>query len=63
MLSFWDAWRAAGKPALPWHESLRTAKPKATKSISSWGMPKKTPEQRRASAIAELKRLIPGWEE
>jgi hypothetical protein len=28
MLSFWDAWRKAGKPPLPWRESLPTAKPK-----------------------------------
>ena len=23
MLSFWEAWRKAGKPPLPWRESLR----------------------------------------
>lgn len=28
MRAFWDAWRKAGKPALPWRESLRTAKPR-----------------------------------
>ena len=26
MLSFWEAWRKAGKPPLPWRESLRTAR-------------------------------------
>jgi hypothetical protein len=29
MLVFWDEWRKAGKPPLPWRESLRTAKPRA----------------------------------
>jgi hypothetical protein len=29
MQAFWSEWRAAGKPPLPWRESLRTAKPKA----------------------------------
>ena len=28
MLSFWDAWRKAGKRPLPWRESLRTARAK-----------------------------------
>jgi hypothetical protein len=49
-------------PPLPWRDSLRTATRKAPKAIPSWAPPKKTPEQRRASAIAELKRLIPGGE-
>jgi hypothetical protein len=63
MRAFWEAWRAAGRPPLPWRDSLRTAKRKAPKAVVSWGLPKKTPELRRASAIAELKRLIPGWED
>ena len=37
MLSFWEAWRKAGKPPLPWRESLRTAhaKPKPP-TLAEW---------------------------
>ena len=31
MRTFWSEWRAAGKPALPWRESLRTARAKPKK--------------------------------
>ena len=30
MRAFWNDWRAAGRPPLPWRESLRTAKPRRT---------------------------------
>ena len=31
MRAFWEDWRKAGKPPLPWRESLRTARAKPKK--------------------------------
>jgi hypothetical protein len=59
MLTFWSAWREAGKPPLPWRESLRTAKPKPPVAAAEANREKTAAEQRRARAIAELKRRWP----
>ena len=55
MRAFWSAWREAGKPPLPWRESLRTAKPRAQPTIPS----APAADERRARVIAELKRRWP----
>jgi hypothetical protein len=40
MLSFWEAWRKAGKPPLPWRESLRTARARLKPpSLAEWLRP------------------------
>jgi hypothetical protein len=65
MLSFWEAWRKAGKPPLPWRESLRTAhaKPKPP-TLAEWRAEKQRKwdedaEQRRERIVADLKRRYP----
>jgi hypothetical protein len=41
MRAFWNDWRKAGKPPLPWRESLRTARatPKKPQRPASVGKP------------------------
>ena len=40
MLSFWEAWRKASKPPLPWRESLRTARARLKPpSLAEWLRP------------------------
>jgi hypothetical protein len=65
MLSFWEAWRKAGKPPLPWRDSLRTAhaKPKPP-TLAEWRAEKQRKwdedaEQRRERIVADLKRRYP----
>jgi len=36
-LAFWEAWRMAGRPALPWREKLRTATPRPREpTLAEW---------------------------
>jgi hypothetical protein len=65
MLSFWEAWRKAGKPPLPWRESLRTAhaKPKPP-TLAEWRAEKQRKwdedaEQRRERIVAGLRKRFP----
>ena len=65
MLSFWEAWRKAGKPPLPWRESLRTARarPKPP-SLAEWRAEKQRKwdedaEQRRERIVAGLRKRFP----
>lgn len=59
MKAFWDEWRAAGKPS----GKIAYVQPRERRrGLFHRGPPKNTAEQRRAPAIAELKRVIPGWE-
>jgi hypothetical protein len=35
--AFWQAWRQAGRPPLPWREKLHTAKPRAkVPTLAEW---------------------------
>ena len=65
MVSFWEAWRKAGKPPLPWRESLRTARarPKPP-SLAEWRAEKQRKwdedaEQRRERIVAGLRKRFP----
>ena len=65
MLSFWEAWRKAGKPPLRWRESLRTARarPKPP-SLAEWRAEKQRKwdedaEQRRERIVAGLRKRFP----